>query len=584
MGHALPKTINLMETTRFMRLIMKDEKKIPGVSDIKKLKHFNIYNKSQIQFEPTFISTGRQIESIAKTKPHEIAIIEISKDDTEVKTATWQELYLKSNQMAWMFKEEGITHKSNVMVCLPNTITHVLAIYAAWKNGACYLPTAVRSTDREIDNFCALAKPDLIITDGYQPEGFKCITSEELMERLPAYSEKMPPDILANPYRAQTTGGSTGKPKLIRYNRAAGESDESLMAWFYMTGQFFGCRQLICGPMFHSAPASALISGLNCGNLVVMPNNFKPAAIARYVREYEIECVQMVPTLMHRIIKLEDFNPDDFKSLKALSHTGGYCSPDLKRAWINIVGAKNLYEIYSMSEMIGVTVIRGDEWLEHPGSVGRPFGGCKISVRGEDGAELAPGEVGEIYMSPSGGYLETEYVGREQLQDSGDGFRSVGDMGYVDDEGYLYFSDRRSDMIVTGGENVFAVDVENVFMQHPDINDIVVVGIPDPEWGRRIHAVVEAKRELTYDEFRKYGWKFLLPFKVPKTVEYVDALPRKDSGKLNRAELAETCEGLQKDLVRPFGVIDTGLRQILRERDAAADAAEQTAANYGETK
>ena len=121
-------------------------------------------------------------------------------------------------------------------------------------------------------------------------------------------------------------------------------------------------------------------------------------------------------------------------------------------------------------------------------------------------------------------------------------------------------------MIVTGGENVFAVEVENVFMQNPDISDIVVVGIPDPEWGRRIHAVVEAKREMTYDEFRRYGWKFLVPFKVPKTVEFVDALPRKDSGKLNRLQLAEQCELLQKDLVKPFGIIDTGLRQKLREQ------------------
>ena len=550
---------------------MKDEKRIPGVADVKKLRHFNIYNKNEVQFEPTFVSAGRQIQSISCVKPSETAIVEISKDDTEIKTASWKDLFVKSNQLSWLFKEEGIAKTSTVMVCLPNSINHVYCIYAAWKNGACYLPVAPRSTPGEVDDIVALAKPDLIITDGYQPEGCKCITSAELEARLPSYSSKMPPDILAIPYRAQTTGGSTGKPKLIKFNRAAGESDESLMAWFHMTGQFFGCRQLICGPLFHSAPCSALVSGLNCGNRIIMPNNFKPAAIQRYIKEYQIECVQMVPTMMHRLLKLDEFDPENFKSLKALSHTGGYCSPDLKRAWIDIVGAKNLYEIYSMSEMIGMTFIRGDEWLEHPGSVGRPFGGCKVSVRDEDGNDLAPGEVGEIFMTPSGGYLETEYVGRDQLPDVGGGFRSVGDMGYVDDEGYLYFSDRRSDMIVTGGENVFAVDVENVYMQHPDINDIVVVGVPDAEWGRRIHAVVEAKREMTYDEFRRYGWKFLLPFKVPKTVEFVDALPRKDSGKLNRKQLAEDCEGLQKNLVKPFGIIDTGLRKMLRERAAQAE-------------
>ncbi|MBR4078526.1 MAG: AMP-binding protein, partial [Oscillospiraceae bacterium] len=407
--------------------------------------------------------------------------------------------------------------------------------------------------------------------DTYKPTAYNCFTEKELLDRLEAYSEKMPPDCLAVPCRAQTTGGSTGKPKLIKIKRPAGESDESLMSWFHMTGQFFGCRQLVCGPMFHSAPCSAAFSGLNCGNLVVMPNNFKPIAIERYIKEYGIECVQMVPTLMHRMLKLDSFNKDDFKTLRALCHTGGYCSPELKEAWIEILGAKNVYEIYSMTEMIGMTVIRGDEWLKHRGSVGKPYGGCKIEVRDENGKALPAGEVGEIFMTPSGGYLETEYVGREQLDDSGKGFRSVGDMGYLDEDGYMYFADRRSDMIVTGGENVLAVEVENTFLQHPDIVDMVVVGIPDPEWGRRIHAVIEAKREMSYDEFRRYGWKFMLPFKVPKTIEYVDALPRKDSGKLNRAALAARCEELQKDIKNPFGLYDTGLREILRKEAEEAN-------------
>lgn len=547
------------------------EKKIPVTTDVKNLRHFNIYNKSTVQFEPTFVSTGRQIESIANTKPNEIAIIEINKEDTCVKTITWRDLYIKSNQLAWLFKEQGVTDKSTVMVCLPNTIGNILCAYAAWKNGACYMPVAPRSTDAEIDTFAEMAQPQILVCDGYHPAEYNCFTEKELLERLPAYSEKMPPDCLAIPCRAQTTGGSTGKPKLIKIKRPAGESDESLMSWFYMTGQFFGCRQLVCGPMFHSAPCSAAFSGLNCGNLVVMPNNFKPIAIERYIREYGIECVQMVPTLMHRMLKLDSFNKDDFKTLKALSHTGGYCSPELKEAWIDILGAKNVYEIYSMTEMIGMTVIRGDEWLKHRGSVGKPYGGCKIEVRDENGNVLPAGEVGEIFMTPSGGYLETEYVGREQLDDSGKGFRSVGDMGYLDEDGYMYFADRRSDMIVTGGENVLAVEVENTFLQHPDIVDMVVVGIPDPEWGRRIHAVIEAKREMTYDEFRRYGWKFLLPFKVPKTIEYVDALPRKESGKLNRAALAARCEELQKDIKNPFGLYDTGLRAQLREEAAQAN-------------
>lgn len=249
----------------------------------------------------------------------------------------------------------------------------------------------------------------------------------------------------------------------------------------------------------------------------------------------------MVPTLMNRILKLENLNPEDFSSLKALCHTGGFCSTQLKQAWINILSPEKLYEIYSMTEVIGLTCIRGDEWLRHRGSVGRPIQGGKISIRDEAGRELPPRETGEIYMTPPQDYFCTEYMNHKALEVKDGGFRSVGDIGYLDEDGFLYFSDRRSDMIVTGGENVFAAEVENVLLSHPDILDAVVVGIPDEDLGRRLHVVIEAMKEIPEAELRAFLAEQLLPYKIPKTFEFVKFIRRRDNGKIVRDQVLQEC-------------------------------------------
>jgi len=197
--------------------------------------------------------------------------------------------------------------------------------------------------------------------------------------------------------------------------------------------------------------------------------------------------------------------------------------------------------MYSMTEVIGMCAIRGDEWLRHPGSVGLPQYGSKISIRDCDGKELGPYEVGNIYMSPPAGFFYTEYINERPLNTLDDNFRSVGDMGYVDSEGYLYFADRRSDMIVTGGENVFAAEVENAMLRDPHVLDAVVVGIPDAEWGRRLHAVLETDGQIDAAELKSFLKQFLLPYKIPKTYEFVKRIKRKENGKIARDEVLNDC-------------------------------------------
>ena len=185
-----------------------------------------------------------------------------------------------------------------------------------------------------------------------------------------------------------------------------------------------------------------------------------------------------------------------------------------------------------------MTSIRGDEWLEHPGSVGKLSVGA-ISIRDEEGNELPHGEIGEIFMSWGDNSPSVTYKNMPSIEADEKGFKSVGDMGYVDSDGYLYFADRRCDMIVSGGENIFAAEVENVLKKHSKVVDAVIVGLPDKEWGRRIHAIIESSKPVTEKELIKFALDYLPPYKIPKSFEFLDEIPRNESGKIQRHVLME---------------------------------------------
>jgi bile acid-coenzyme A ligase len=212
----------------------------------------------------------------------------------------------------------------------------------------------------------------------------------------------------------------------------------------------------------------------------------------------------------------------------------------LVRTWFGLIGAERLYMAYGMTEQLGLTSLRGDEWLERPGSVGRGFRDTEIRIQAPDGTILPPGEIGEIYMrSPmTGSYA---YLGGASLlPTTDDGFGSGGDLGHLDEDGYLYIADRRVDLIITGGANVYPAEVESALADHPDIADVVVLGLRDPEWGRRVHAVIEPRdhdHPPTAEAVIAFAKQRLAPYKVPKTVEVVSEIPRSAATKVNRSAL-----------------------------------------------
>lgn len=496
----------------------------------------NKYNRGS----KPFVTPGMQLHYVAQTKPDETAVIVVHKDWQEERIS-WSELDKLSSRIAWMLMDNGIGKESTVLVTFPNTIEHIAANFAIWKTGACYMPISCRTPPEELHELQKLLCLSAALTD-IDGEGipFRC-GIKELRKASAGYSDELPPDQQSNPNIINASGGSTGKPKLIRQNIPSGHSDASLSGWFEVSGMRMDQTQLLCGPLFHGAPHIAAMNGLFAGGTLVLPESLCPDFLVGCIEKYDIKFMQVVPTLMHRILKMPGLMKETFTGLDALCHTGGVCSEWLKRAWLKLISPEKLYEMYSMTEVIGMCAIRGDEWLKHPGSVGRAKYGSQISIRDCTGKELAPFEIGNIYMSPPAGHFYTEYINEKPLETLGDNFRSVGDMGYADTEGYLYFADRRSDMIVTGGENVFAAEVENAMLRNRHVLDSVVVGIPDQEWGRRIHAVLETDGEIDAQTLKSFLKQYLVPYKIPKTFEFVKRIPRLDNGKIARDAILKDC-------------------------------------------
>jgi bile acid-coenzyme A ligase len=236
----------------------------------------------------------------------------------------------------------------------------------------------------------------------------------------------------------------------------------------------------------------------------------------------------------------------NFSSLQWVLQGAALLPPWVAQTWFELVGPERMVLLYGSTEAAGTVAIRGDDYLLHPGSLGKGFMGTRIKILRPDGAEAEPNEVGEIYTRPGDGVFVHEYLGDvPQTPVTPDGFTTIGDLGWVDEQGYLYLADRRVDLIKTGGANVFPAEVEVALSEHPDIGDVVVIGLPDPEWGKRVHAVVQPV-DMTVppaaEDVIAYAKARLAPYKVPKSVEFVERLPRSEAGKLSRrAMIRERC-------------------------------------------
>jgi bile acid-coenzyme A ligase len=278
------------------------------------------------------------------------------------------------------------------------------------------------------------------------------------------------------------------------------------------------------------------------GVTVILMRRFEPARCLELIAAHRVEQVLFVPTMLHRIWRLPtaERTAHDLSSLRVVFSGGAPCPQWLMRAWIEWLGAGVMHEVYGPSERIGGTFITGAEWLAHPGSVGKAARGSRIRILDpESGRELPAGEAGEVYMMPAGGQGSTyHYVGAEPRA-TADGWESVGDMGYLDADGYLYLTDRRTDMILCGGRNIYPAQVEAAIDEHPVVRSSAVIGLPDEDLGNRVHAIVQTARPVSEEELRVHLRERIVHYAIPRSFEFVDYPLRDDTGKVRRWALRQ---------------------------------------------
>lgn len=486
------------------------------------------------QGEPQSIPS--RIRELAAERPDEVVLWCVAPDGTET-AFTWPEIDRRSGQLAGALAERGLGYGDRLGIGLRNSPQFVLAVFAAWKLGAIPVPMRWDLPEWELGRLRE-------VVDG------KVDLGEDDLDWIDATAERQLrdlPDVTSPHSHGICSSGSTGLPKIIVSGRK-GEHNPALATPFAeMWGRPIPRPQtiLVLGPLYHTNGFHSFVSLLG-GDHVVLLEQFDAALVVDLIERHEGSMFNCTPTMLKRIADLPDIDDRDLSSLEWICQGGAPMPPYLVRRWADLIGPETLIMAYGMSENLGTTAIRADEWMAHEGSVGRPVRDSQVKILDGDGNPVPPGEVGDIYLrSPT--YGGSTYLGAaEPPKMDEEGFCSVGDLGYLDEDGFLYLVDRRSDLIITGGANVFPAEVETALMDHPKVADVVVIGLKDDEWGRRVHAIIEPKDPAdppTLDEIRAYAKDRLAPYKVPKSLEVVDAIPRSAATKVNRAALLEARGG-----------------------------------------
>jgi len=377
---------------------------------------------------------------------------------------------------------------------------------------------------------------------GHVP-GFR--TWAELTEGQPTTA---PPDRVAGQVMNYTSG-TTGRPKGVRRPIAPYDPDTvaSMLAMFLV---MFGIQpeagnvHLTGSPLYHTAVLVFTASSLHFGHTVVLMDKWTPESCLALIQKHRVTTSHMVPTQFHRLLALpEEVKARyDVSSLRHMIHAAAPCPVDVKRGMLAWWG-NTIYEYYAASEG-GGTLVTPEEWLQYPGTVGRAWPGSEVRILDDAGNAVPTGEVGTVYMAL--GSQDFEYHGDKQKTAANrrDGFFTVGDVGYLNPEGYLFLCDRKIDMIISGGANIYPAEVEGALLTHPQVADAAVFGIPDPDWGEQVKAVVEPAAgvepgpALAQDILKFCGQK-LAKYKCPKSVDFVATMPRDPNGKLYKRKLRD---------------------------------------------
>ena len=498
----------------------------------------------------------------AQQDPKRLALVTVEGEEF-----TFGEMGARVNQLSHGLLAKGLKRGDMVAVMLPNEPAWLETYFAVHQAGMFMTAINYHLSADEVAYILENSEAKLFITSrryadvsraacekaGF-PKDFRYVTDGVadgflLYELLLEGQSTTPPEHRESGSLMLYTSGTTGRPKGVR-RELTGADPESMAVLSQLLASLFDIEagkgaHLATGPLYHAAPGQFAVSALHLGQAVVLMDKWTPEDTLERIEKYQVSATHMVPTMFHRLLNLpEDVKKRfDVSSLKNVIHAAAPCPVDTKFKMLDWWGDV-IYEYYAATEG-GGTYVKPQEWRKKPGTVGQPFPGATIKILDDAGNELGPHEVGTIYMSSFGGMEFEYYKDPEKTKSARRGnLFTVGDMGYLDEDGWLFIADRKSDMIISGGVNIYPAEIEAVLHEHPKVQDVAVLGVPDPEWGESVKAIVEtipgvAHSDALAEELKQFVYDRIAHYKCPRSVEFVEALPRTPAGKLLKRVLRD---------------------------------------------
>jgi bile acid-coenzyme A ligase len=482
------------------------------------------------------IPFGAKLQQLAEADPDGVGAVLVSLDGIDT-PLSWSQLDRGANQWARVLQARGAGIGDRVAVAVQNSVELTCALLGCWKAGAVPIPVRWDLPDWERDRVLAVIEATVTISSN---------NLAEMRAEAAAADDSPMPAVVAPQINGICSSGATGTPKVIMSTRTA-EWLPSLSDPFISNWQ--NCTRpqtiLVMAPMYHTNGFATLHFLLGGDRLIIL-EKFDAKVALDAIERHRVTTFTATPTMLQRIADVDGIFERDLSTVEWILQGAAMMPPSLLRTWFELLAPEKVVMAYGMTEQLGLTSLRGDEWIAHEGSVGRGFRETEIRILDEDRNPVPVGELGDIYMrSPLTGSYDYR-GGAALLPMTEDGFGTAGDIGRIDEDGFLYLADRRVDMIVTGGANVFPAEIESALIDHPQIADVVVIGLKDEQWGRRVHAVVEAKDHASPPaaaDVIAYAKGKLAGYKVPKTVEFVDEIPRSAATKVSRGAMVEARGG-----------------------------------------
>jgi long-chain acyl-CoA synthetase len=472
---------------------------------------------------------------------------------------TFGELYAKQNRTANALRALSLAAGDCVAALLWNQSQFLELALASAQIGTYFLPINWHLTAPEVAHILTDAEARALLADervgstavaaadqaDLGHSGRLAVGNIEGFRAYESFTSDQPATRPSNPTAGETmlyTSGTTGRPKGIRRALSGADPEAMLDPVINFASQTFGIPfgegvQLVTGPMYHATPGNLATLGLHLGHTLVLMDKWEPERTLELIERHRVTYLHVVPTMFARLLALPEATKKryDTSSLRSVVHGAAPCPIDVKMQMIDWWGPV-INEYYGSSEG-GGAFVGTEDWLKRPGTVGQPWPGSTIRIFDVSGAECPPNEPGEVYIKMPGFDFEYHNAPEKTRASTRDGFFTVGDVGYLDDEGFLFLSGRSAELIISGGVNIYPAEIEGCLCGHPAVADVAVIGVPNPEWGEEVRAVVELHEgvepsaELAEDLIAHCRGG-LARFKVPRSVDFRGQLPRTDTGKL----------------------------------------------------